>query len=1483
MAAAALANATDPVTVVIKECINLSTAMRKYSNFTSQSSVSALLSGSSEMFNESRNEPLQSSLLDKHKPRDMKNDPLLSGFIQLRFMLNKLTTLDDIDSLTLIQPFLLVITTGSISAYITSLALESLQKFVNLNIINKSLKNYVLTFREIVYALTHCKFDGSDEQKKTDETILLRIVNLLNTIVNSEHCNILSDSAFYDIIQTNLSLACNKRRSELLRKSSESTMTFVTIKIFKRMNQIDSSPSKQIYISDESYSKDVLNADTLGTSESTSTLDTTHQDQDEAETTQENLEKNKTVINETEIKEIEESKTTVEETPVKETPVKETLIKVAPVKETPVKETPVKETPVKETPVKETPVKETKTKVNIIEKEIEPSKNYTLEENYGLPVIKQYLNLLFSLIAPENQTRHTNSTKILALQLLNTAVEIGGEKFLLHPRLFNIISDPIFKSLFFIIQNTNKLSLLQAALQFFTTLVIGLGHHLEMQIELTLNSIFQILLQGNVDPFGTGDKTSNDSSIPSASDDKEKQRPAKVKELLIEQISILWTRSPSFFTSLFIAYDCNLDRSDVAINFLKALTKLSLPESALSSTETVPPICLEGLISFVDDMYAELKDVDRQHFVTEKDSIELLKQRDRKTAFIKCAEAFNEKPKNGIPLLIEKGFIKSDSNSEIAKFLFENNSRLNKKTIGLLLCHPDKTDLLQDFINMFDFKDLRVDEAIRVLLTKFRLPGESQQIERIVESFSSGYVKDQDYESHPVTESIENDNSTVQPDSDSVFVLSYSIIMLNTDLHNPQVKEHMSFEDYSSNLRGCYNSNDFPHWYLDKIYCSIRDKEIVMPEEHHGNEKWFDDVWNNLISSTTVMTAIADDGCIIINKLSSSEVAHFNRAIFRNVGPAILSTLFKIFVAASDEHITVRMLSSVEKCASISAYFNFKSLFNDVLRNISKITTLLVGDDANSNDDVEEIPVVEVTVENYDHKIPVSTRAVRLGRSLKGQLSTLAFFKIIQRNNSTNIINPGMWTDIVKMIVDLYQNMLYGPDVFPDFQKRVNLDKLPPVSPAVSLNRVNENRGLFSTFASYLKGDEEPTIDEIEAAVKAWDCIKNSDITLSLFGNEASITPDLIKLFIEAIPEEKTSNNERYFEAQILFLVEISVTLFFYCKNENEFGDFLFQTIVKKSQTPNLKDVVIRRLTNYSFILLSVLDNKEEILIDLLENQITAKKEVFSNEYFNSMDGVGLISRLLALADIANYRKCLFEKESFWKLIRSVSPIYNQGIIIYEFLNKLLLESHAEIQSEIFVHILGILDEISSIGSIGNAWEIEYEGLVKSGHKVANENPHEVQIELSINAINLIGKLMDTNEIFSKVNLEGKCILVQVLVHQCQNPCKQLQENSLKVLENSLTSNLNDDKLSIELVETLIDNGFSPVLNLNSTNVEQILNVVSKIYAYYLKEGKATNDTFLKILNIFNKFVENPEVERRLQQLIMDKKEVEKESRNSPS
>lgn len=1387
----------DPVTIVIKECINLSTAMRKYSKFTSQSGVAALLGGGSDIFSNQ-----DDSLADTFNNLSVnkKNDPLLSGFIQLRLMLNKLQSLENIDSLTLLQPFLLVISTSSISGYITSLALDSLQKFFTLKVINEDSANRITAYRETVNALTHCRFEASEQV--SDDSVLLKVVNLLLTVIESPQGESISDSIMYDVLQTVLSLACNKRRSEVLRRAAEFAMIAITVRIFSKLKTIEPTKSSQKYINDESYAHNELQDDIIGTA-----IDN------------EDLSKNVVA---------EDGKVDDE---TKEAP-RTTKIGAA----------------------------------HIIEegKHVEVT-----EDNYGLPVIKQYLNLLLSLVVPENQTKHTNSARIFGLQLINTAIELSGDKFPLHPRLFSLVSDPISKYVLFIIQNNNKLSLLQAALQLFTTLVIILGDHLPMQIELTLTQIFSIL-----------------SPVASKAGGESKGRPPAVKELLIEQISLLWTRFPSFFTSTFIEFDCNLERADISINFLSALKTLALPESALSTADSVPPICLEGLVSFIDDVHEHLQAIDRKEFLSRKGDISLLKQRERKTEFIRCSKAFNEKPKKGIPLLVEKGFIESNTEADIAKFLFENNSRMNKKTIGLLLCDPEKIELLRSFIGLFDFKGLRVDEAIRILLTKFRLPGESQQIERIIEAFSSRYAECQDLELSGLSP-IEGEAETVHPDADSVFILSYSIILLNTDMHNPQVKEHMSFDDYSSNLRGCYNQGDFPAGYLDKIYCSIRDKEIVMPEEHHGNDKWFEDAWNNLISSTTVITEASESSSSTVAKLSNLDLAQFDGAIFEQVGLPLVKTLFRIYRVASDDHISTRMLTSIDKCSFIAAFLNLKDLFTDILCEIANITTLIKSEESPTNGasmDHSEIPLVEITVEDANSKIIVSTETVKLGRSFKGQLCMVVFFRILQRNTDGLLIDSKLWNIAVQILLVLFENLMITADIFPDLQQKLKLGNLPKPKPEVLIKKARENKGILSAFASYLKGDEEPTEEEIDASLKASQCVKSCNIASSLFGNEKNITSTLVEVLLDSIKLEKNAENERFFEPEILFLIEISVSLLLFCKDNRKLGKQVIKKVTDVSQSGSLSKTGLRRLMAYKLLLVSVTDEQENLLLQIINEELLGKNEMFTQQYFATDAGGEVLRRLLDLTDIDNYRKPILQDEGFWKLLRSIAVMKEHTSDVYLFLEKSLINSNGIETEENFMWILGLLDEISSVGAIGSQWEKEYGHLVGTGHKIDNENPYQNIVELSIKSINLTSQVLKSRMNSFQPTKNEKIALIQALAHQCLNPCDQIRSYSLTALQTSLTTGIELPSAEITTVEELIEGGLLPLLESstpqenNNVPVAQILAIISQIYLFHLKDGITTNETFLKILNIFNKYVDLPEVEKELQQLITEKKNIEKVS-----
>ena len=65
--------------------------------------------------------------------------------------------------------------------------------------------------------------------------------------------------------------------------------------------------------------------------------------------------------------------------------------------------------------------------------------------------------------------------------------------------------------------------------------------------------------------------------------------------------------------------------------------------------------------------------------------------------------------------------------------------------------------------------------AIRLYLESFRLPGEAQKINRIMESFGKHY-----HEQCP----------DLFKNADAVYILGYSVILLNTDQHNVGVSMH---------------------------------------------------------------------------------------------------------------------------------------------------------------------------------------------------------------------------------------------------------------------------------------------------------------------------------------------------------------------------------------------------------------------------------------------------------------------------------------------------------------------------------------------------------------------------------------------------------------------------------------------------------------------------------------------------------------------
>ncbi|XP_066988894.1 cytohesin-1 isoform X1 [Macrobrachium rosenbergii] len=181
---------------------------------------------------------------------------------------------------------------------------------------------------------------------------------------------------------------------------------------------------------------------------------------------------------------------------------------------------------------------------------------------------------------------------------------------------------------------------------------------------------------------------------------------------------------------------------------------------------------------------------------------------------------FNMDPKKGIEYLIDHGLLRNTP-EDIAQFLHKGEG-LNKTAIGDYLGERNEFNqsVLDAFVCLHDFTDLILVQALRQFLWSFRLPGEAQKIDRMMERFAHRYCEL---------------NPSIFQHPDTCFVLSFAIIMLNTSLHNPAVKDKQTIEQFIAMNRGIDNGDDLPRELLESLYDSIKTEPFKIPEDD-GND-----------------------------------------------------------------------------------------------------------------------------------------------------------------------------------------------------------------------------------------------------------------------------------------------------------------------------------------------------------------------------------------------------------------------------------------------------------------------------------------------------------------------------------------------------------------------------------------------------------------------------------------------------------------------
>lgn len=1037
----------DPVALVTTECITVTSAMRKHARWA-HSSVSAILGGSaaSRVYDRETSAPPSprngaktspSSLgpaavdgdhvlasrwgLRGKKGKSMQDNPLISAFTRLRSELKGCKDIRTFDTPALLHPFLQVIRSSSTSAPITSLALIAITKFFAYDIINRDSPRISTAMQLLSAAITHCRFEASDTA--ADEIVLLRILRLMEGMLSRPEGELLGDESVCEMMETGLSMCCQVRLSEVLRRSAEMAMVNMCQVIFTRLSRLEeeagpgSEPLEQKHADEEASSFKMdpsVDGDTVA-SQHPSALgsDTSPQDKD---------------------------RTSGEVTPVPTPNGSGTAAPPDPQEDTAA--------------------------------EVKP---------YSLPSIRELFRVLVDLLDPHNR-QHTDAMRVMALRMIDVALEVAGPSISRIPSLAVLAQDDLCRHLFQLVRSDN-MAILTGSLRVAGTLLSTCRRVLKLQQELYLSYLIaclhprvEIPREPGIDPSlyegvpqapklvkPPPSQTSSGRTTPVPVKDRQKlgmeggSRKPEAREEMVESIGLL-ARIPSFMVELFVNYDCEVDRADLCEDMVGLLSRNAFPDSATWSTTNVPPLCLDALLGYVQFIADRLDQEPKYEGFPDPEK--LRRQREKKKIIIKGAAKFNEDPKAGIAYLASQGIIENpDDPALVARFL-KGTSRISKKVLGEFLSKRSNEQLLDAFVDLFDFKGKKVVEALRELLGSFRLPGEAPLIERIVTTFSEKYI------------------TKAQPegvaDKDALFVLTYGIIMLNTDLYNPNVKSQnrMTYTDFAKNLRGVNGGSDFAPEFLQEIYDSIKQNEIILPDEHE-NKHAFDYAWKEMLTKSE------SAGELVI-----CDTNIYDAEMFEATWKPVVATLSYVFMSATDDAVYSRVVMGFDQCAQIAANHGLTEAFDRIIYCLSQISTLAT--------DTPPSTALNTEVQAGKKSVMVSELAVKFGRDFRAQLATVVLFRVLAGNES---VLRHSWKYVIRILSNLFINSLIPP-----FDGNFNADlDIPPIplqppSQVVERDARGGETGLLSAFTSYLSSyaaddPPEPSDEELDNTLCTVDCV----------------------------------------------------------------------------------------------------------------------------------------------------------------------------------------------------------------------------------------------------------------------------------------------------------------------------------------------------------------------------------------------------------
>lgn len=224
-----------------------------------------------------------------------------------------------------------------------------------------------------------------------------------------------------------------------------------------------------------------------------------------------------------------------------------------------------------------------------------------------------------------------------------------------------------------------------------------------------------------------------------------------------------------------------------------------------------------------------------------------------------------------------------------------------------------------------------------ILLICFLLVSDRRWIDRIMEAFAGSYYEQL---------------GPGQPfaSADAVFILSFSTIMLNTDLHNPGIpaNKKMTKEQFIRNNRDINDGKDLPREYLENLYDQIKESQIQVHIDVTDSKAVVDfadpAAWQKLISRISQDQAPADFTPTASARLLKKKLAHdgfgdslwdpltYNGDMFVTMSKPVYQSIFLLWDNINDDLFLRRVLQASADFLLVSRDMELNELVNSVVQ-----------------------------------------------------------------------------------------------------------------------------------------------------------------------------------------------------------------------------------------------------------------------------------------------------------------------------------------------------------------------------------------------------------------------------------------------------------------------------------------------------------------------------------------------------------------------